>query len=104
MAINFNALVDGAYKISASDIHLVDDSPVFLRIDGVMRPVENTQVATEDIQTFLKEIMPTRLEETLRSPTAASIASGDGIGRQTRLLKPRPRPPCRSLLPLLART
>ena len=39
MAINFTALVDGAYNHNASDIHLVQDSLVYLRIDGMMRPM-----------------------------------------------------------------
>jgi len=74
LALNYEALVDGAYNHNASDIHLLQDSPTFVRIDGVMRPVQGTPVTREDIEGFLKEIMNSADVETLEKRRGADFA------------------------------
>jgi twitching motility protein PilT len=59
VSLNLDALIDGAFRHNASDIHMVQDSLVYLRIDGLMRPVQSSVTTTiDDIQNFLEKIMP----------------------------------------------
>lgn len=74
MAINFKLLVDGAFQVSASDIHLVQDSAVYMRVDGVMRPVSGAMVTTADLEGFLRQIMPERLAGELERRRGADFA------------------------------
>jgi twitching motility protein PilT len=74
MPFNYDALVDGAYKHRASDIHLVQDSPAFLRIDSVMREIQSHPLTEEDLQGFLKRIMPERAAEVLNRNRCADFA------------------------------
>jgi twitching motility protein PilT len=74
MALNFKALVDGAYSHSASDIHLVQDSPVYLRVDGFMHPVQGSLTSEADLRAFLKQIMPTHAAENLERRRGADFA------------------------------
>lgn len=68
------ALVDGAYKHNASDIHLMPDSPVFLRIDGRMRPIKDSSVRAEDVQDILRRMMPDYVEQDLAQKRGADFA------------------------------
>ena len=58
LSLNYTKLVDGAFNHGASDIHLMQGGPVFLRVDGRMRRVEGSQVTAEDIAALLRDIMP----------------------------------------------
>ncbi|HOE96303.1 MAG TPA: PilT/PilU family type 4a pilus ATPase [Candidatus Sumerlaeota bacterium] len=74
MALNIKALVEGAYTHNASDIHVVQDSPTFVRIDGHMRPVSNTHVTKEDIEELLRQIMPAEVSGDLQQRRGADFA------------------------------
>ena len=74
MSLNSKALIDGAYTYNASDIHLVQDSPVYLRVDGIMRPVASTLLSREDLEDFLKQILPAYAVEDLERRRGADFA------------------------------
>jgi twitching motility protein PilT len=74
VTLNAKALVDGAYSFNASDIHLVQDSPVYLRVDGVMRPVASSPMTREDLETLLRQIMPAYVREDLEGRRCADFA------------------------------
>lgn len=74
MATNFDALVDGAFSVNASDIHLVQDSPVFLRVDGRMRSIKNSMVTREEIDSFLERIMPEKSKGALEDNRGADFS------------------------------
>ncbi|MCE5228096.1 PilT/PilU family type 4a pilus ATPase [bacterium] len=58
MPINFATLVDAAFTHNASDIHLVQDSQIYLRIDGVMRPVAGPSLTRAELEQFLEQMIP----------------------------------------------
>ena len=74
MPINVKALVEGAYNYNASDIHLVQESPVYLRVDGVMRPVAGSAVTREDLEGLLEKIMPPYVKDDLARRRGADFA------------------------------
>ena len=74
VAFNFKALVDGAYQHGASDIHLGERAPAYVRIDGTLRPVSGTHLEHADLAGFLKEIMPARLEGDLANRGGSDFA------------------------------
>jgi twitching motility protein PilT len=74
VALILKALVEGAYTHNASDIHLVQDSAVYLRIDGVMHPVEKTTATEADLQAILKQIMPDHVAGQLEARRGADFA------------------------------
>lgn len=67
MAIKFVPLAEAAYARNASDIHLVQDNPIHLRIDGVMRPVKDSNPSREELEAFLAEIGTPQVEEDMRT-------------------------------------
>ncbi len=73
ISAKINALVDGAYNLNASDIHLVQDSPVYLRIDGRMRPVKDAHFSAEELKAFLEKIIPANLQPGLRQRGGADF-------------------------------
>ncbi len=74
MAINFTALVDAAFTYNASDIHLVQDSPVFLRVDGVMRPIQGPSLSADEFQRFIDQITPQHARGQLEARRGADFA------------------------------
>ncbi|MCX7018809.1 MAG: PilT/PilU family type 4a pilus ATPase [bacterium] len=55
------ALVEGAVQYKASDIHLMEGSPPYFRLDGDLIPVDLAPVSHEDMEGIMKEIVPERL-------------------------------------------
>lgn len=74
MPLNFKALVEGAYTYNASDIHLVQDSPVYLRVDGAMRQVAGAALTKEDLEEFLARIMPPQVTANLEQRRGTDFA------------------------------
>lgn len=74
MALNTKGLVEGAYNHNASDIHIVQDSLVYVRIDGHMRPVQGAHATREDIEEFLRSIMPPYVQKDLDVRRGADFA------------------------------
>lgn len=74
MPINFNSLVDAAFQHNASDIHLVQDSPIYLRIDGVMRHVAGPALTEPEIDQFLEKIIPPYARPRLTDHRCADFA------------------------------
>ncbi|MCX7012904.1 MAG: PilT/PilU family type 4a pilus ATPase [Candidatus Sumerlaeota bacterium] len=74
MAINLLSLVDGAYRHNASDLHLVQDSPIFFRVDGIMRPVQGATTGKEDLEQILSQIMPSYVAEHLKTRRCSDFA------------------------------
>jgi twitching motility protein PilT len=74
VGIDFKKLADGAFQLNASDIHLIQDGPVYMRIDGVMRPVSGATAAREDLESFLRQYMPDRLERHLEERRGSDFA------------------------------
>lgn len=72
--LNTKALIDGAFSYNASDIHLVQESPVYLRIDGVMRPVAGAGLTREDLEGFLRQIMPQHVAGDLEKKRGADFS------------------------------
>ena len=66
MTINMSLLADGAYKGGASDIHLVSDNPIYVRVAGEMRRLKQADITAQDIEKLLKDIMPKESVEDLR--------------------------------------
>jgi len=74
VGLNFSALIEGAYVHNASDIHMVQDSLAYVRIDGVMHPVAAAHVTAEDLQQFLARIMPPYVQKDLEVRRGADFA------------------------------
>ena len=74
MALNVQQLIEGAFQFGASDIHIVQDSLVYLRIDGYMRPVKEYQVTRDDLAGFLDKIMPPYMRDNLEQRRGADFA------------------------------
>ena len=74
MALNIKGLVEGAYNHNASDIHIVQDNLVYVRIDGHMRPVQGSHVTREDLEEFLRSIMPAYVQKDLEVRRGADFA------------------------------
>ncbi|MBN1866377.1 PilT/PilU family type 4a pilus ATPase [Candidatus Sumerlaeota bacterium] len=62
MRIELNAILDGASKIGASDIHLNQNNPPYLRVDGILRPIQAPPLDHETLAYYLKSMMPAGLE------------------------------------------
>lgn len=65
--MNFEALLMGAKKVKASDIHIIQDCPPFFRIDGDMKKVEMPPITKDDLHHMLTKMMPHHLMRELES-------------------------------------
>jgi len=74
MGLNLDALVEGAYKLNASDIHLVQGGSVYLRVDGTIRPVQSDPLSEDDLKTILDQIMPPHVEERFHQKRSADFS------------------------------
>ena len=74
MTLNIKALVDGAYNLGVSDIHIVQDSAPYMRIDGIMRTVQSSPVSGDDLKQMLEEIMPDYVKKDLEERRGADFA------------------------------
>lgn len=74
MAINFGVLAEAAFKYNASDIHIVQDSPVYLRIDGAMREVKEMVPTGEDLHGFIDNSSPPGVAPKLQTHRGADFS------------------------------
>ncbi|MEW9123784.1 MAG: type IV pilus twitching motility protein PilT [Thermotaleaceae bacterium] len=51
------ALLDSAKKIGASDIHIVAEKPPFIRLNGVLTPLNSSVITNEDILEMTKQLL-----------------------------------------------
>ncbi len=65
MTIDMNTLADAAYKLEASDIHLLQDSQAFMRVDGKMRGVKGSELTRDELEKFIEEFSPPAVRESL---------------------------------------
>ena len=71
--MDIGMLIEGALKVKASDIHLMEGSPPYFRLDGVITPVKQPPVTHEDMLTMLDQVMPKRLLGTLEKQRGADF-------------------------------
>jgi twitching motility protein PilT len=62
MVMTLHDILEGATKFGASDIHLSEDQPPCLRVNGMLRSVQAPPMTHEMLVTCLKDIMPKSLE------------------------------------------
>ncbi|MEN6627452.1 MAG: PilT/PilU family type 4a pilus ATPase [Candidatus Sumerlaeia bacterium] len=74
MAINFSTLVDAAFQHNASDIHLVQDNQIYLRINGVMRQIAGPALTRPELEQFLAQILPATQKPSLEQRRCADFA------------------------------
>ncbi len=67
MAFNFKALLEGAVKNNASDVHLMEDIQPFFRIRGDLKRVETPPLTHDDMRDLLLQIMPEHLKGDLEA-------------------------------------
>lgn len=65
--MNFEQLVQGAIKHEASDIHILQDSAPFLRINGSLVRIECEPWGPEQIEQIVTEILPVRIAHFLET-------------------------------------
>lgn len=65
--MNFEQLVQGAIKHNASDIHILQDSAPFLRINGSLVRIDCDPWGQEFIQKIVTEILPVRIAHLLET-------------------------------------
>jgi len=72
--MNFDALVQGAIKHNASDIHILEGCPPFLRINGSLVRVETEPFTKETIEEIIREILPVRVAHLLETERGADFS------------------------------
>jgi len=65
--MNFEALLLGAKKVKASDIHLMEESAPFFRINGDLKKVDVPPLSKKEMQDILHKMMPHHLMRELES-------------------------------------
>ena len=79
--MNFDALLMGAKKVKASDIHMMEDSAPYFRIHGDLKKVELPPIQKKELNDILMMIMPHHLMRELESQRGCdfSYQLGDQI-------------------------
>ena len=72
--MNLDRLIEGAAKLGASDIHLVEDAEPFFRVDGNIRQVNEPPVLRTDLEQIIEKILPKRLLPTLEHNRGADFS------------------------------
>jgi twitching motility protein PilT len=62
MPMELHDILDGAAKFGASDVHLMEGCPPYLRVDGMLRPVQAPPMDKDLLAYYLKSMMPQDLE------------------------------------------
>ncbi len=71
--MDIRQIIEGAAKLKASDIHLMEDAAPFLRLDGDLMPVNLPPVKAEEMLQIAKELVPEHLQSHLDTRRAADI-------------------------------
>ncbi|NQU44468.1 PilT/PilU family type 4a pilus ATPase [bacterium] len=74
MPMKLNDILDGAVKFGASDVHLSETEAPYLRVHGVLRPVQAPPLTHELLRGYVADIMPASLTGTLESRRGADFA------------------------------
>jgi twitching motility protein PilT len=69
----FSQLIEGALKLKASDIHLMENFPPYFRIDGTIFPVKHPPISSEQIQDILKTVVPDRMKARLEKERGLDV-------------------------------
>ncbi|MFP4380461.1 MAG: type IV pilus twitching motility protein PilT [Candidatus Sumerlaeia bacterium] len=72
--MNLNRLLEGTFKVKASDLHLKVGHVPLLRVNGTLRPIKHEEITVENVETVLKEVLPDRLKERFENEGAADFA------------------------------
>ena len=51
--MDLDKLLEGALKVGASDIHLMEDAPPYLRVDGTIVPVRSPAISHDELLAIL---------------------------------------------------
>jgi len=65
--MNFETLVKGSIKHKASDIHILENSQPFLRINGSLVRVEGKETTRQEIEQIVAEVVPPRMSHLLET-------------------------------------
>ncbi len=66
-------LIEGAVKVNASDIHIMENSPPYFRIDGVLIPVKHPAIGRQDIKEIVKSLREEDLSPKLEKDRAIDL-------------------------------
>lgn len=61
MRMELHDILDGAVKFGASDVHLMEEAPPYLRVDGILRPVQAPLLKHDEVVYYLNSMMPALL-------------------------------------------
>ena len=64
--VNLKSLLNGAVKLGASDIHLIEGVKPYLRITGDLRRVGAPKLTANDMSKVLRTILPEHLNDVLQ--------------------------------------
>lgn len=67
MAMNFRALFEGGVKNNCSDIHMLEDTPPYFRINGDLKRVDAPPITHDEMRQLIFEIMPEHLKGDLEA-------------------------------------
>jgi len=67
MPLNVRALLEGAVKNNASDVHVMEDVQPYFRIRGDLKRVETSPITADDMRQLLHEVMPEHLKGELEA-------------------------------------
>lgn len=67
-------LIEGAVKVGASDIHLMEDSPPYFRLDGDLIPVKHPPLAHGELMAIIKALTPDRLRSRLETRRGVDVS------------------------------
>lgn len=82
MPVNLKVMLEGMFKVKASDLHLKTNHVPMLRVNTKVTPVKHPELTAEDVRQVLREIMPSRLNETFETQGSADFAYEiEGLGR-----------------------
>ena len=71
--MEISQLIEGAVKLNASDIHLMENAPPYFRIDSVLVPVKHPPVTHEEMVDILKSIVPERIKHKLEQRRGVDV-------------------------------
>ncbi len=71
--MEISQLIEGAVKLNASDIHLMENYPPYFRIDSVLVPVKHPPVTHEEMMDILKSMVPERIKHKLEEKRGVDV-------------------------------
>ena len=74
MPMELSDILNGAGKFGASDIHLMEGEPPYLRVDGRLHVVQAPKTDHDTLLFYLKSMMPAILEPTLEERRGIDFA------------------------------